>query len=135
MFTTESACSSGCGKALPHGFSPGKTTTVEIPATKNQPVRHYNVHLPTDYQTNRGHAIVFSFHGRSRDMYTQEDISELSQEGLLVNGIGIIAVYPQGIAGKDGKTAWQGAPYSAPGVDDVSPLQFFSTSFNTELIM
>jgi hypothetical protein len=70
MFPTESACSSDCGKALPCGFSSGKTTTVEIPSKKNQPVRHYNVHLPTDYQNNREHAIVFSFHGRSRDMYT-----------------------------------------------------------------
>ncbi len=68
-------------------------------------------------------------------MYTQEDISGLSQEGFLVNGVGIIAVYPQGISGKDGKAAWQGASYSAPGVDDVSPLQFFSTPVNAELIM
>ena len=125
MFSKESTWGSGSGKPPSHGFAPGKTTTIEIPATDNQPVRQYNVHIPVDYQNNRRHAIVFSFHGHTRDMFTQEDLSQLSQEDLLINSAGIIAVYPQGIKGTNGGTAWQGAPYSAPDVDDVSSLQSF----------
>lgn len=106
-------------------FSPGKTTTVEIDVRADQPVRHYNVHLPVDYPNNRGHAVIFSFHGHTRDMTTQEDLSQLSQQGLLINGVGIIAVYPQGIIGTNGGTAWQGAPYSSPHVDDVNLFDFF----------
>lgn len=136
MFPKESTWSFDCGKPLPHGFSPGNTTTVEILATNDQPVRQYNVHLPVDYQNNRGHAIVFSFHGRTRDMFIQEDLSQLSQEGLLINGAGIIAVYPQGVNGTNGGTAWQGAPYSAPDVNDVRVLfNSFSISIDNGLMI
>ncbi len=120
VLPSDSALSSGCGKSLPSGFSSGQTTSIEVPATNGQPVRHYKVHLSANFQNNRGHAIVFSFHGQNGDMAKQEDLSQLSLKGLLINGAGIIAVYPKGKAGIDGKTAWQGAPYSAPGVDDVS---------------
>lgn len=132
VLPSESApLSSGCGKSLPTGFTLGQTVSMEIPATNGQPVRHYKVHLPANYQNNRGHAIVFSFHGHNGNMAKQEDLSQLSLEGLLINDEGIIAVYPRGKDGTDGKSAWQGAPYSAPGVDDVSPFWFSSTSIAT----
>ena len=121
VLPSESALSSGCGKSLPSGFSPGQTTSMEIPAANGQPIRHYKVHVSANYQNNRGHAIVFSFHGHDGGMSEQEDLSQLSQKGLLIGGAGIIAVYPEGKKGTDGETAWQGAPYCAPGVDDVSP--------------
>lgn len=120
VIPTESVSNSGCGKSLPSGFSPGQTTSIEIPSEDGQPVRHYKVHLSANFQNNREHAIVFSFHGHNGNMATQEDLSELSLKGLLINSIGIIAVYPMGKIGTDGETAWQGAPYCAPGVDDVS---------------
>ena len=114
VLPSQSALSSGCGKSLPSGFASGRTTSVEIPATNGQPVRHYSVHLSANYQNNRGHAVVFSFHGHNGDMAKQEDLSELSLKGVLINGVGIIAVYPEGKKGTDGQTAWQGAPYSLP---------------------
>ena len=132
---SESAPSSGCGKSLPSGFSAGQTTTMEVPATSGQPIRHYKVHLSANFQNNRGQAIVFSFHGHKGDMAKQEDLSQLSQKGVLINRAGIIAVYPQGKVGTDGQTAWQGAPYSAPGVDDVSPFRSSSISIQNELVI
>ncbi|CAF0926172.1 unnamed protein product [Adineta steineri] len=119
VLPSECALSSGCGKSLPSGFAAGQTTSMEIPAANDQPVRHYKVHLSANFKNDRGHAIVFSFHGRNGDMAKQEDLSELSPKGILINGAGIIAVYPKGKLGKDDQTAWQGAPYAAPGVDDI----------------
>ena len=56
---------------------------------------------------------------------TQEAITSFSDEGIQVNGTDIAAVYPAGVWGPgrpgEGPTrAWQGAPCSAPGVDDVN---------------
>jgi polyhydroxybutyrate depolymerase len=135
VLPSESALSSGCGKPLPSGFSAGQTVSMEVPATNGQPVRHYKVHLSANFKNNRGHAIVFSFHGHNGDMAKQEDLSQLSLKGVLINDAGIIAVYPKGKVGTDGQTAWQGAPYSAPGVDDVSPILSSSTSIGHELVL
>lgn len=110
VLPSESALSCGCGKSLPSGFASGQTTSVEVPATDGQPVRHYKVHLSANFQNNRGHAIVFSFHGHNGDMAKQEDLSQLSLKGTIINDVGIIAVYPIGKVGTDGETAWQGAP-------------------------
>ncbi|UJR12070.1 hypothetical protein I4U23_016248 [Adineta vaga] len=120
VIPSKSVLSSGCGKPLPSGFSPGQTKSIQVPAANGQPVRHYKAHLSANFQNNRGHAIVFSFHGHNGDMDKQEDLSQLSQKGLIIDGTGIIAVYPKGKLGTDGQTAWQGAPYSATGVDDIA---------------
>ena len=135
LFPTESTSSPGCGKSIPSSFSPGQTTTIEIPPINDQPVRHYNVHLPTNFQNDRGHALVFSFHGHNGNMSLQENLSQLSQNGLLIQGPGIIAVYPQGKIGTDGGTAWQGAPYSAPAVNDVRSFKFCVTSVRKALLV
>lgn len=132
---SESKLSEGCGKPLQSDFSLGQTTSIEIPVTGDQPVRHFKMHLSANYQNNRGHAIVFSFHGHNGNMASQEDLSQLSLEDVLINGTDIIAVYPMGKKGTDGKSAWQGAPYSSPGVDDVSHSPSFSTSIENELIL
>ncbi|CAF0790985.1 unnamed protein product [Adineta ricciae] len=118
-FSTAVIPSSGCGKVIPLGIVPGQTTPFQIAATADQPVRHYNVWIPADFQNDRPHAVVFSFHGHNGDMAKQEDLSQFSQSELLINHSGIIAVYPQGILGTDKESAWQGAPYSAAGVDDI----------------
>ncbi|CAF0790967.1 unnamed protein product [Adineta ricciae] len=119
VLSVESAPSYGCGKAVPRNFSAGQTTSMVIPSTKGQPVRHYKVHLPATFKNDKPHAVVFSFHGHNGDMAKQEDLSQFSDKGLLIGNAGIIAVYPQGKAGTDGETAWQGAPYSDPRVDDI----------------
>jgi poly(3-hydroxybutyrate) depolymerase len=124
-----------CEKSLPSGFYLGETKSIKVPATNDQPVRHYKVHHPANYRNNRGHAVVFSFHGHKADMETQEDLSQLSLKGLLINGAGIIAVFFKGKKGTDGETAWQGAPYSAPDVDDVSLFRFSSTFIKNKFII
>ena len=86
--------------------------------------RTYLVHTPSTFDPTIRHALVLSFHGYADSAAGQESVSGLSKSGLLIDGKGIIAVYPQGALGpgKPGDTsqrAWQGAPYSAVGVDDV----------------
>lgn len=86
--------------------------------------RSYLVHLPSDYDKDKNHAVVLSFHGNGGTSSQQETISQLSDTGMTINDLGIIAVYPQASLGKgrDGgkkENSWQGAPYAADGVDDI----------------
>ncbi|KAJ7056885.1 hypothetical protein C8F01DRAFT_337612 [Mycena amicta] len=82
------------------------------------------VHLPAAYNPSTPHALVVSFHGFKSNALKQERITGLFEAGVLINGKGIVAVYPEGQFGK-GKNgnesirAWPGAPYSPSGVDDV----------------
>ncbi|PRP77799.1 ferulic acid esterase (FaeA) [Planoprotostelium fungivorum] len=111
----------GCGgNTLPSGYTRGSTTTFVLPAgyAPNQPIRTYTVHVPSDY-TFTNTPIVFSFHGATQTSAVEEDISSLSTSGLKINNSPFIAVYPQGVAGTKGTTAWLGAPYSNTSVDDV----------------
>jgi polyhydroxybutyrate depolymerase len=96
----------GCGKAV----SEAGTTTVEHLRSGGVD-REYRIHLPARYQPNRPYPLVLSYHGHGRTAEYQEELSEFSAAD-------VIAVYPQGVTGTDGKSAWTGAPYSAP-VDDV----------------
>ncbi|KAF7985572.1 hypothetical protein HWV62_3847 [Athelia sp. TMB] len=90
--------------------------------------RTFYVHAPANYDNNRAHSVVLSFHGYSEDEANQELITGLSQAGIWINNMGIIAVYPAGAWGP-GKPyagpqrAWQGAPYAQPGVDDIAYTQ------------
>ncbi|KAJ7178110.1 alpha/beta-hydrolase [Mycena filopes] len=87
--------------------------------------RSFLVHLPANYDPATPHALVVSFHGFKANGKKQELITGLSEKGLTLNGKGIVAVYPNGQfgPGKNGNEsirAWQGAPYSPPGVDDIA---------------
>ncbi|MCC3771550.1 PHB depolymerase family esterase [Streptomyces sp. UNOC14_S4] len=73
--------------------------------------RGYLIHLPSAYDARRPSPLVLSFHGHHRTAHFQERLTGMS-------ALPAISVYPQGLPGTDGETAWQGAPYSAP-VDDV----------------
>lgn len=101
------AGSSGCGTPSP--VQPGQTVTRTIDSAGG--TRSYRLHVPERYRPSQPHAVVLSFHGRTRTAAYQEELSEFS-------GTGVIAVYPQGLLGPDGEPSWQGAPYS-PDVDDV----------------
>ncbi|KAJ7052734.1 hypothetical protein C8F01DRAFT_1065515, partial [Mycena amicta] len=84
--------------------------------------RTFLVHLPAAYSPSTPHGLVVSFHGFKSNALEQERITGLSEAGVLINGKGIVAVYPEGQfgPGKNGNEsirAWQGAPYSPPGVD------------------
>lgn len=86
--------------------------------------RTYLVHAPSDLASVSPRGVVLSFHGESGTSAGQEAESGLSQDGLLINGKGIFAIYPQGFLGigKLGgtpQTAWEGAPYASPVIDDV----------------
>ncbi|KAI0933436.1 hypothetical protein AcV5_005583 [Taiwanofungus camphoratus] len=96
--------------------------------------RSFYVHIPATYKQNAPHPVVLSYHGYGETPTIQESISSLSDDSLRINNSGIIAVYPFGSygPGKEGNesiTAWQGAPYAAPGVNDIE----FTTNIISEL--
>jgi polyhydroxybutyrate depolymerase len=77
--------------------------------------RTYQLHLPTDYESTQDWPVVLAYHGRGNTGVGTEEFSKLST-------LPAVVVYPNGVVGLgDGdRQAWQGAPYSAPGVDDVA---------------
>lgn len=97
----------GCGRPSP--AEPGVTTTLRL--TSGGIDREYSLHLPAHYNSHRRYSVVLSFHGHKRTSQYQEQLSGFSP-------FDTIAVYPQGLVGTDGETAWTGAPYSA-AADDV----------------
>jgi polyhydroxybutyrate depolymerase len=78
-------------------------------------LRTYQLHLPQDYQRKRDWPLIVAYHGRGNTGEGTELFSKLSE-------LPAIVAYPNGVIGTgDGdRQAWQGAPYAAPGVDDVA---------------
>ncbi len=105
--TNEPVRTTGCRTAP--AVTPGVTTVQEI--RSGDLTRTYTVHLPESYNPRRAYPVVLSFHGHKRTSQWQEELSGFS-------ALDTIAVYPQGLIGTDGESAWQGAPYSADA-DDV----------------
>jgi polyhydroxybutyrate depolymerase len=97
----------GCGKAP--SVRPGHSSTEYLVSGGVR--RGYLLHVPDHYQPHRPYALVLSFHGHKRTSAYQEELTGMS-------ALNAITVYPQGLVGTDGQTAWEGAPYSAD-VDDV----------------
>ncbi|MEU8634010.1 ferulic acid esterase [Amycolatopsis sp. NPDC048633] len=97
----------GCGRAAP--VPSGVTTTRHVVSGGLE--REYTVHLPAHYNPRRAYPLVLSFHGHKRTSQYQEELSGFS-------ALDAISVYPQGLIGTDGESAWTGAPYSA-AADDV----------------
>ncbi|PKV94265.1 polyhydroxybutyrate depolymerase [Amycolatopsis echigonensis] len=104
--SAEPVPTTGCGQAV---ANPGTTTVEHL--TSGGIDREYRIYVPARYHPHRQYPVVLSYHGHGRTAEYQEELSGFS-------GSDVIAVYPQGVAGTDGKSAWTGAPYSAP-VDDV----------------
>lgn len=77
--------------------------------------RTVQLHLPADYDAARAWPLVLVYHGRGNTGAGTEEFSKLST-------LPAIVAYPNGVIGQgDGdRQAWQGAPYSAPGVDDLA---------------
>lgn len=77
--------------------------------------RGYRLHLPADYTEKSDWPVVLAYHGRGNTGAVTEEFSKLST-------LPAVVVYPEGVVGTgDGeRQAWQGAPYAAPGVDDVA---------------
>lgn len=101
----------GCRQDAPQ--PPGTTTPHTL--TSGGLTRTYQLHLPDEYTGDRALPVVLAFHGRGNTGSRTEEFSKLSS-------LPAIVAYPEGVVGTgDGqRQAWQGAPYAAPGVDDVA---------------
>ncbi|KII85665.1 carbohydrate esterase family 1 protein [Plicaturopsis crispa FD-325 SS-3] len=113
------AASSGCGSKSAWSFDSSNHLNQTIGN------RSFLVHLPSSYDSSVAAPVVLSFHGYNGSDSDQELISGFSDDALKINNTGIIAVYPlaaygPGKSGNQAITAWQGAPYAPPGVDDVA---------------
>jgi len=102
--------------------------------------RTFLVHLPANYNPDVPHALVVSYHGFKSSAKKQERITGLSEQGVLINGKGIVAVYPEGQfgPGKNGDEsirAWQGAPYAPEGVDDIGFTQALLSHLSDNLCL
>ncbi|WP_232664546.1 alpha/beta hydrolase family esterase [Pseudonocardia sp. TRM90224] len=101
----------GCGQAAPQ--QPGTSARHTIQSGGRD--RTYQLHLPADYNPHRPYPLIVAYHGRGNTGAGTEEFSKLST-------LPAVVAYPDGVIGTgDGdRQAWQGAPYSAPGVDDVA---------------
>jgi poly(3-hydroxybutyrate) depolymerase len=101
----------GCGRPAPQ---PAGTSRLHQIASGGLD-RTYQLHLPDGYRNDRDWPLVLAFHGRGNTGAGTEAFANLST-------LPAIVAYPNGVIGTgDGdRQAWQGAPYSAPGVDDVA---------------
>lgn len=76
--------------------------------------RSYITHLPEGYRADRTWPLVLVFHGRGSSAAATQEFSGLDT-------LPAVVVYADGVVGTGtgDRQAWEGAPYSAPGVDDV----------------
>ena len=79
-------------------------------------LRKYRVHTPSDYTADRRYPMVVIFDG-------MDGTSQRAEIKSGFNETPVLAIYPDALIGTTGVTAWQGAPYSPEGVNDV---QFIS---------
>ncbi|NGN91165.1 prolyl oligopeptidase family serine peptidase [Nocardioides sp. KC13] len=77
--------------------------------------RSYVLRLPDGYDRRDDWPLIVAFHGRGSTGVEVEGYSELSD-------LPAVVAYPDGAIGTGSgyRKAWQGAPYEAPGVDDVA---------------
>lgn len=77
--------------------------------------RRYVLRLPEGYEKRSDWPLVVAYHGRGSTGGEIEGYSELST-------LPAVVAYPEGAVGTGSRyrKAWQGAPYEAPGVDDVA---------------
>ncbi|MEU4361213.1 poly(3-hydroxybutyrate) depolymerase [Promicromonospora sp. NPDC023987] len=103
--------SAGCG--TDPGQEPG--TSVLRTLTSDGRERSVQLHLPDGYRSDRAWPVVLVFHGRGNTGAGTEAFAGL-------DALPAIVAYGNGVVGTgDGdRQAWEGAPYSAPGVDDVA---------------
>jgi polyhydroxybutyrate depolymerase len=91
----------------------GRSTRHQISSGGRE--REFVVHVPEGYDGATALPVVLVFHGRGRDGAHMERVTKLSR-------LPAVVVYPDGVVNEaeDDRSAWQGAPYAAPGVDDVA---------------
>ena len=110
------AAQNGCGADPP--LAPGTSHTHNIDSAGGS--REYIVFLPASYDKNSPTPLILNFPGHSDTDSYQETLTSLDDPYFNTDHI---VLYPQGVSGTDGLSAFSGAPYSDPNVDD---LQFAS---------
>ncbi|KAI5852793.1 putative ferulic acid esterase [Morchella snyderi] len=103
--------STGCGTTLPTNSTPGGASQ-QFSITSGGIERTYKLYIPSSYKSSTAAPLILSYHGNTRTADDQERISEFSLEKCNTE---FVVVYPNGV-----DNSWQGASYSAAGVDDVS---------------
>ncbi|TCC57423.1 poly(3-hydroxybutyrate) depolymerase [Kribbella pittospori] len=96
--------STGCGKQA--------VSTGDYEVVSGGLTRTYRLHVPEKYNSTKASPLIVVYHGRGKNGAQTEAFSDLSE-------LDAIVAYPNGVIGDEDKQAWQGAPYSAKGVDDV----------------
>ena len=96
--------STGCGRQA--------VSTGDYEVVSGGLTRTYRLHVPEKYNPAKTYPLILTFHGRGKTGAQTEAFSDLSK-------LDAIVAYPNGVIGDEDKQAWQGAPYSAKGVDDV----------------
>lgn len=99
--TNAKTASSGCGKSLPAGVTTGNSTKLPF-TTSSGSTRSYLLHIPSGYQPNVAHGLIFAFHGRGKNGKEEEGLSQFSNSFFNPH---MLAVYPDGI-----NSEWQGDP-------------------------
>lgn len=90
-------------------WTPGKMQTFQT-ITSNG-LRQYAIQLPKKFDKNAYYPLIVHFPGKSANAFSGAQQAQLDV-------LPAIIAYPFPTIGKDGYTAWQGAPYSS-GADDV----------------
>ncbi|OQE44918.1 hypothetical protein PENCOP_c002G02307 [Penicillium coprophilum] len=91
----------GCGKDIPAKFpTAGSSRNLTLPDSDRQ----YRLYIPANYDKKEPTAVYFSFHGASRDMLEEENLSQFSNPEFNPDGI---AIYPDS---KNGY--WLSNPYA-----------------------
>ncbi|KAJ5356224.1 hypothetical protein N7517_010833 [Penicillium concentricum] len=88
LATISTAKTPGCGKDIPAKFpTAGSSRNLTLPDTN----RLYRLYIPANYDKNKPTPVYFSFHGASRDMLEEENLSQFSNPEFNPDGI---AIYP-----------------------------------------
>jgi poly(3-hydroxybutyrate) depolymerase len=86
--------SSGCTKPIPKVIELGTSKNLTIDSASGETPRNYRIHVPKSYDPDVPVPLIFSFHGRGKDMEYQDQLSQFSNESFGFQGI---AVYPEGV--------------------------------------
>lgn len=105
LLPTATALSAGCGKEHTPGYHDANIT---VPQTN--PRRTYTIAIPSSYSPNNPAGLILSFHGRGKNSTNQYNLAQLGNDTFNPD---YVSVYPLGLQGYEGKTAWQGSPYAA----------------------
>lgn len=94
---------------------PGYTDTpITLPADTS---RTYTLYIPESYNGTAAFPLIISYHGHNGNSNKQASITSFNDSDVNPN---YIVAFPQGVDGTDGESAWQGASYADPDVDDVA---------------